>query len=259
MDLEKDHLYKLYKERIGEIVTGEVYQVWKKEIMVIDDEGNELFNIVSVKHPHLHLSLSTCSKNADVLLLEPNENAEQHQKWIIKGASIVNLCESGDNDDDNQIKKGSLSIDMTGASPGVTIKANKKNDEGGQKWTVKSNDVVLSQAGYEEKSEKNDNQTWIPRFVDSGYDLGLHPGYPGTTTTCDGEACLSSIKDRYLAKEAMRICDESMSFLLGSQLSVGTLKTIVDSIEKDGSGRMPGYCCMDVATTSEFWGYNVSG
>jgi N utilization substance protein A len=42
MDLEKDHLYKLYKERIGEIITGEVYQVWKKEIMVIDDEGNEL-------------------------------------------------------------------------------------------------------------------------------------------------------------------------------------------------------------------------
>ena len=57
----------------------------------------------------------------------------------------------------------------------------------------------------------------------------------------------------------MQICDQSMSFLLGSQLSVGTLKTIVDSIEKDGSGRMPGYCCMDVATTSEFWGYNVSG
>ncbi|MCH2236196.1 MAG: transcription termination factor NusA, partial [Crocinitomicaceae bacterium] len=42
MELEKDHLYKLYKERIGDIVTGEVYQVWKKEIMVIDDEGNEL-------------------------------------------------------------------------------------------------------------------------------------------------------------------------------------------------------------------------
>ena len=42
MELEKDHLYKIYKERIGEIVTGEVYQVWKKEIMVMDDEGNEL-------------------------------------------------------------------------------------------------------------------------------------------------------------------------------------------------------------------------
>ena len=42
LELEKDHLYKKYKERVGEIVTGEVYQVWKKEILVLDDEGNEL-------------------------------------------------------------------------------------------------------------------------------------------------------------------------------------------------------------------------
>ena len=42
LELEKDHLYKLYKEKIGDIITGEVYQVWKKEIMVLDDEGNEL-------------------------------------------------------------------------------------------------------------------------------------------------------------------------------------------------------------------------
>lgn len=42
LELEKDQLYKKYKERIGEIITGEVYQVWKKEIMVLDDENNEL-------------------------------------------------------------------------------------------------------------------------------------------------------------------------------------------------------------------------
>jgi N utilization substance protein A len=42
LELEKDHLYKMYKERIGEIVTGEVYQVWKKEILVMDDDNNEL-------------------------------------------------------------------------------------------------------------------------------------------------------------------------------------------------------------------------
>ncbi|MBP5667094.1 MAG: transcription termination/antitermination protein NusA, partial [Salinivirgaceae bacterium] len=42
MELEKDQLYAKYKDRIGEIVTGEVYQVWKKEIMIIDDDGNEL-------------------------------------------------------------------------------------------------------------------------------------------------------------------------------------------------------------------------
>ena len=68
----------------------------------------------------------------------------------------------------------------------------------------------------------------------------------------------SSIKDSYLAKEAMRICDESMSFLVGSQLSVGTLKSIANSIQEDGPERMPGYCCMDDATNSEFWGYDVS-
>lgn len=42
LDLEKDQLYAKYKDRIGEIITGEVYQVWKKEIMIVDDEGNEL-------------------------------------------------------------------------------------------------------------------------------------------------------------------------------------------------------------------------
>ncbi|MFI5221037.1 MAG: transcription termination factor NusA [Bacteroidia bacterium] len=42
LELEKDEMYKRYKDRIGEIVTGEVYQIWKKEIMVLDDEGSEL-------------------------------------------------------------------------------------------------------------------------------------------------------------------------------------------------------------------------
>jgi len=41
-DLEKDALYRKYKERVGEIVSGEVYQIWKKELLIMDDEGNEL-------------------------------------------------------------------------------------------------------------------------------------------------------------------------------------------------------------------------
>jgi len=41
-DLEKDAIYKKYKDRVGDIVTGEVYQIWKKEILLLDDEGNEL-------------------------------------------------------------------------------------------------------------------------------------------------------------------------------------------------------------------------
>lgn len=42
MELEKDHIFSKYKNKIGEIVAGEVYQVWKKEILILDDEGNEL-------------------------------------------------------------------------------------------------------------------------------------------------------------------------------------------------------------------------
>ncbi len=42
MELEKDHIYGKYKSKIGDIVTGEVYQVWKKEMLILDDEGNEL-------------------------------------------------------------------------------------------------------------------------------------------------------------------------------------------------------------------------
>jgi N utilization substance protein A len=42
LELEKDGIYRKYKERVGEIVTGEVYQIWKREILLLDDEGNEL-------------------------------------------------------------------------------------------------------------------------------------------------------------------------------------------------------------------------
>ncbi|PKP45255.1 MAG: transcription termination/antitermination protein NusA [Bacteroidetes bacterium HGW-Bacteroidetes-11] len=41
-EYEKDNIFKKYKEKIGDIITGEVYQVWKKEILVLDDEYIEL-------------------------------------------------------------------------------------------------------------------------------------------------------------------------------------------------------------------------
>ena len=42
MELEKDGIYQKYKERVGDIITGEVYQIWKREILILDDDGNEL-------------------------------------------------------------------------------------------------------------------------------------------------------------------------------------------------------------------------
>ena len=42
LELQKDAIYNKYKDRIGQIVSAEVYQIWKKEMLLIDDEGNEL-------------------------------------------------------------------------------------------------------------------------------------------------------------------------------------------------------------------------
>jgi transcription termination/antitermination protein NusA len=42
LELERDNIFNKYKNRIGDIITGEVYQIWKREILVLDDEGNEL-------------------------------------------------------------------------------------------------------------------------------------------------------------------------------------------------------------------------
>ena len=42
LDLEKANIYEKYSEKVGEIITGEVYQVWKREVLLVDDEENEL-------------------------------------------------------------------------------------------------------------------------------------------------------------------------------------------------------------------------
>ena len=42
LELEHDSLYQKYKDKVGQVVSGEVYQMWKREVLLIDDEGNEL-------------------------------------------------------------------------------------------------------------------------------------------------------------------------------------------------------------------------
>mgnify|MGYP003291744175 FL=1 len=42
LELEHDSLYNKYKDRVGEIISGEVYQTWKREVLIVDDENNEL-------------------------------------------------------------------------------------------------------------------------------------------------------------------------------------------------------------------------
>jgi N utilization substance protein A len=42
LELEHDALYNKYKDRVGQIIAGEVYQIWKREVLIVDDENNEL-------------------------------------------------------------------------------------------------------------------------------------------------------------------------------------------------------------------------
>lgn len=42
LELEHDSLYNKYKDRVGQVVSGEVYQIWKREVLLVDDENNEL-------------------------------------------------------------------------------------------------------------------------------------------------------------------------------------------------------------------------
>ena len=42
LELEHDSLYKKYKDRVGQMISGEVYQTWKREVLLVDDENNEL-------------------------------------------------------------------------------------------------------------------------------------------------------------------------------------------------------------------------
>ena len=51
LELEHDALYNKYKDRVGDVVSAEVYQVWKNEIMLVDDEGNELIMLKSQQIP----------------------------------------------------------------------------------------------------------------------------------------------------------------------------------------------------------------
>lgn len=52
LELEHDSLYNKYKDRVGQVLAGEVYQVWKREVLLVDDENNELILPKSEQIPH---------------------------------------------------------------------------------------------------------------------------------------------------------------------------------------------------------------
>ena len=73
------------------------------------------------------------------------------------------------------------------------------------------------------------------------------------------QRCVALAKNKELAKAAMHQCDKSMSLLVGSQTSLGTLRAITDVVEEKGTDYMPGKCCFDSPTNHEsYFGMEVS-
>ena len=52
LELEHDSLYNKYKDRVGQVISAEVYQVWKREVLLVDDENNELILPKGEQIPH---------------------------------------------------------------------------------------------------------------------------------------------------------------------------------------------------------------
>lgn len=73
LELEKGNIFGKYKDRIGEVVTGEVYQIWKREILVLDDDGNELIMPKNEQIPSDHFRKGD-SVRAVVLRVEMRNN-----------------------------------------------------------------------------------------------------------------------------------------------------------------------------------------
>ena len=87
LELEHDSLYNKYKDRVGEIISGEVYQTWKREVLIVDDENNELILPKAEQIPQDQYRKGETVKA--VILLVDNEN--NNPKIILSRTSSLFL------------------------------------------------------------------------------------------------------------------------------------------------------------------------
>ena len=83
MELQKENLFNTFTERIGQLISAEVYQVWKREALLIDDDGNELLMPKSEQIP------SDFFRKGETVhaVVERVENANNNPKIIVSRTS----------------------------------------------------------------------------------------------------------------------------------------------------------------------------
>ena len=117
LELEHDALYNKYKDRVGEDISGEVYQVWKREVLLVDDENNELILPKSEQIPHdVYRKGETVRA---VILRVDNEN--NHPKIILSrtdNSFLARLLEA----EVPEIQDGLIAIKKIARMPGERAK-----------------------------------------------------------------------------------------------------------------------------------------
>ena len=74
LDLEKASLYEKYSRQVGEIITGEVYQVWKREVLILDEDENKAILPKAEQIPTTSAARAMIRSKAIVKTVEMNNN-----------------------------------------------------------------------------------------------------------------------------------------------------------------------------------------
>ena len=117
LDLDKASLYEKYSQQVGEIITGEVYQVWKREVLILDEEENELVLPKSEQIPNDYYRKGDTIK-AIVKTVEMNNN----QPRIILSRTANQFLERLFEQEVPEIADGLITIKKIARIPGERAK-----------------------------------------------------------------------------------------------------------------------------------------
>ena len=117
LELEHDSLYNKYKDRVGQVISGEVYQIWKREVLLVDDENNEL---ILPKSEHIPADQYRKGETIRAVILRV-DNENNNPKIILSRTSPVfleRLLEA----EVPEINDGLISIKKIARMPGERAK-----------------------------------------------------------------------------------------------------------------------------------------
>jgi len=118
MDIEKANVFKKYSEKIGELYTGEVYQTWSKEVLILDEDGNELHIPKSEQIPGEHFK-----KNDTVrAIIKSVEMRNATTPYIVLSRTSDEFLERLFEQEVPEIADGLITVKKVARVPGVRAK-----------------------------------------------------------------------------------------------------------------------------------------